>query len=176
MWYVADPTDSTSYYPGENWLASVKAVDDNNASSTTGASSGSEMKSYIASALTIYTSIDYGTVGAGNTSNEGTTTIKAIGNTGLDNEISGQDMESGANLIAIDQQHASTTSGFAWATGITATSTAQTLEIGCKKTTDTSIPATSSTYWLIKIPDIQAAGIYEGTNTIAGVISATNTW
>ena len=176
MWYVADPTDSTSYYPTENWPASVKAVDDNNASSTTGASSGSEMKSYTAYSLVTNITLDYGTVGAGDTSSEATTTVEATGNTGLDKEVSGQDMESGANVIAIDQQHASTTSGFAWATGITATSTATELEINCKKTTATDTPATSSAYWLIKIPLGKAAGTYDGTNTIVGVINETSTW
>ncbi|PIQ92598.1 MAG: hypothetical protein COV69_02105 [Parcubacteria group bacterium CG11_big_fil_rev_8_21_14_0_20_39_14] len=176
MWYVADPTDSTSYYPANTWLATFKAVDDDNASSSQESSSPSEMISYIASALITNITLDYGTVGAGETSGEGTTTIKAIGNTGLDNEISGVDMESGINLIAIDQQHASTTSGFTWATGATATSTATELEINCLKTIATNTPATSSTYWLIKINTGQAAGTYEGTNTISGVISETSTW
>jgi len=177
MWYVADPTDSTSYYPAETWKATVQPADDDNATSSTEGTTGNKMNSYLAYALVTNTTLDYGTVGLGNTSSEATTTVKAIGNVGLDNEISGLNMTSGGNTIIIDQQHASTTSGFAWSTGITATTTpAQELEIDCKKTTATNTAATSSTYWLIKIPGTQAAGTYSGTNTITGVTNETSTW
>ncbi len=176
MWYVADPTDESSYYPSDDWKASVKVVDDNSASSTTEGSSGSTMISYMASDLVTNITLDYGIVGLGAESSEATTTIKAIGNVGLDEDLSGVDMESGVNTMAIDQQHYNLVTDFAWADGTTATSVPAEAELNSLKTISTSTPATSSTYWVIKIPAAQTAGTYSGTNTVTGVISETSTW
>jgi hypothetical protein len=71
------------------------------------------------------TNIPYGSVPPGSTSTEATTTIKATGNVGLDENISGVDMEKAAatTTIAIGEQHYSTTTGFIWGDGVEATST-----------------------------------------------------
>lgn len=181
MWYVADPTDSTSYYPSENWLASVEAKDDNNASSSAEASSGTELASYMAYALVTNTSLDYGSVSPTGESDEATTTVKATGNVGLDEELSGDDMEKDgapATTIGIEQQNYSTTTGFTWGDGsaTAASSSATEFELNCSKTTATNTPATSDTYWKIKIPSAQESGTYNGTNTVTGVTSETSTW
>jgi len=181
MWYVADPTDSTSEFPSENWLASIKAVDDNNASSSTEASSGTELISYMAYALVTNLSLDYGTVAPTGESDEDTITIKATGNVELDEELSGVDMpKDGApeTTIAIAQQEYSTSTGFAWggASSTAASVTPTEFELNCSKTTSTTTPATADTYWKIKIPDAQESGTYNGTNTVTGVMSETSTW
>lgn len=179
LWYVADPTDENSYYPDEDWLASVKAVDDDNASSTTEASSGTDLASYMAYSLVNYESLGYGTVSPTGESDEATTTIKAIGNVGLDQELSGVDMEKdGAPevTIGIEQQEYSTTTGFSWGEGTSASSTPAEFELNVPKTTSTTTPETGDTYWVIKIPEGQESGTYYGTNTIAGITSATSAW
>ena len=181
MWYVADPTDSTSQYPDEDWRGSIVVADDNNASSTTDASSGTELASYMAYALVTNVSLDYGTVSPTGESDEDEITIKATGNVGLDEELSGVDMEkegAPATTIGIAQQEYSTSTGFTWggASSTAASVTPTEFELNCSKTTSTTTPATADTYWKIKIPDAQESGTYNGTNTVTGVMSETSTW
>jgi len=59
---------------------------------------------------------------------------------------------------------------------VTASTSAQELELNCLKSTSTSSPATSSTFWVIKIPIGQGAGTYSGTNTIAAVTGEAQDW
>ncbi len=179
LWYVADPTNEAqeSQYPSDNWLASVKAVDNNDASSTTECSTGREMDTFLAYDVT-ESNIPYGTVYPAGTSNEATTTMRALGNVGMDENIDGANMESGANNIAIGQQHYATSTAFTWdgALANIASTSVQQLELDCAKTTSTSSPATANTYWLIKISDTQVAGIYNGTNTIAALTGESAKW
>jgi len=181
LWFLADPTsgaDATdSPWFAENWLASAKPVDDDNASSTTQGSTGNELDTFLAYDL-LTTAIPYGTVSPGFVSNEATTTLKATGNVGLDENLSGVDMQrqGGGDDIAIGQQHYSTSTGFAWADGATTTVGAVELELDCSKSTSTSSPATKDTYWLIKIPGAKSTGTYNGTNTIAILTSEAQGW
>lgn len=181
LWFLAEPTvgsnatDSTWW--SENWLASVKAIDDDAATTTTEDGDGNELDKFEAYDLTT-SNIPYGSVSAGNTSSEGTTTIKATGNVGLDENVSGADMDQvgDSNTIAIGQQHYSTTTGFTWGDGVVASSTVQELELNCSKSTATSSPATKDTYWLIQVPGGQPSGTYSGTNTIAAITGEAQDW
>ena len=181
LWFLADPTVGSnatdSIWWDEIWLASVKATDDDNASGTTEDSDGTELDKFEAYDLTT-SNIPYGSVPPGNTSNEATTTIKATGNVGLDENISGVDMVRVGNseTIAIGQQHYSTTTGFTWGDGVVASSTVQKLELNCPKSTSTSSPATKDTYWLIQVIIGQASGTYNGTNTIAALTGEAQNW
>ncbi len=175
LWFVADPTIGTSTWEGENWLASVKAQDDNNASTTVEGSSGNELEALLAMNL-LDTAIAYGSVAGDAISTEATTTIEATGNIGLDQNIDGEDMDAGGPTIAIGQQHYSSTTGFAWADGVIASTTVQELELNVPKSTSTSSPATSSTFWIIKVPAAQAGGTYTGTTTIAAKLGEPSGW
>lgn len=181
LWFLADPTvgsgptDSTWW--NENWLASVKAEDDDTASVTAEDWDGNELETFVAYDLTT-SNIPYGSVGPGSISNEATTTIKATGNVGLDENVSGDNMDEvgNSNSIAIGQQHYSTTTGFSWGDGVVASSSSQELELNCSKSTSTSSPATENTYWLIKVPVGQDSGVYNGTNTIAAIAGEAQDW
>jgi hypothetical protein len=182
LWFLADPTypntgaNDTPWF-AENWLASVTAVDDDNASSTTESSSGNELERMLAYDL-LTTSIPYGTVAPGATSSQATTTIQALGNVGMDENLSGTDMQQmpPGQTIDIEQQHYSTTSGFSYWSGATTTATATEAECNCLKSTSTSSPETVDTYWMILVPPSVSTGVFNGTNTIAAVLSEGPEW
>lgn len=175
LWFVADPTIGTSTWEGENWLASVKAQDDNNASTTVEGDTPNELEALLAMNL-LDTAIAYGSVAGDAISTEATTTIEATGNIGLDINIDGLDMANNGNTIVIGQQHYSSTTGFAWADGAIASTSVQELEINCPKSISTSSPATSSAFWIIKVPAAQAGGTYTGTTTIAAKLGEPSDW
>lgn len=175
LWFVADPTISTSTWEGETWLASVKAQDDDNASTTVEGSTANELEPLMGMNL-LDTTIAYGSVAGNTTSTEATTTIEATGNIGLDQNIDGKDMANNGETIAIGEQHYSSTTGFAWEDGVIASTSVQELELNCAKSTSTSSPATSSTFWVIKVPDGQAGGTYVGTTTIAAKFGEPSGW
>jgi len=182
LWFVAEPTfgAATSQTPWweEEWLASVKAVDNNFASSTTESSNGNELQSMLAYDLLTDT-IDYGTVSPAEFSDQSTSTVQATGNVGMDENLSGVDMDKvgGGEIIPIGKQHYATTSGFDyWLEGATTTGIATELELNCPKSTSTSTPATKDTYWMILIPNAISTGVFNGTNTIAAVTSEGTDW
>ncbi len=128
------------------------------------------------SLLTTY--IPYGTVSPGDISDQSTSTVQATGNVGLDENLSGTDMvkDGSAETIPIGAQHYSTTSGFAYWDGATTTNSATELELNCPKSTSTTTPTTSDTYWLIKVPETISTGFFHGTNTIAAITSEGQDW
>jgi len=174
--YHADPTVENSQYPDQNWLASVQVTDDDSASSSlTEGSTGNEMAMFLAYDV-VESSIAYGNVSPGNVSSQQETTVKAIGNVGLDEKLSGTDMTSDGNSIAVSQQEHSFTSGFSYGSGTDLTTTATEYELNCPKTTITDSPATKKTYWLLQVPSDTPAGTYSGTNTIEGVTGESDYW
>ena len=174
--YHADPTDVGSQYPDQNWLTSVQATDDNSVqSSLTESATGNELDQFMAYDVN-ESSIAYGNVGAGDISSQATTTVKATGNVGLDEKLSGTNMTSGANSISVGQQHYATTTGFSYGDGTTLTSSSTEYELNCKKTTVTDTPASKDTYWLLEIPSDTPAGTYTGTTTIGGVTGESTEW
>ncbi len=181
LWFVAEPTTGTatsqSPWWEEEWLASVKAVDNDFASSTTESSNGNELASMLAYDLVTDT-INYGTVSPSEISDQATSTVQATGNVGMDENLSGVNMDrvGGGGSIAIGNQHYATTSGFSYWAGTTTTVGAVELELNCPKSTSTSTPAEKDTYWLILIPNSISTGVFNGTNTIAAVTSEGTDW
>ena len=189
IWYVADPTDAgaiSSPYAAENWLATALAVDDNSAtSSLEESSSGVELQQFLSFNVGT-TSIAYGSYqpGFGNASTSRPTDILATGNTGLDENLSGNEMcttypsctGNEADTIPVDQQHFAT-STVAYASGFALATTTQELEINLIKTTSTTTPATTNTYWGIFVPGaITLSGDYVGVNTLEGKTAETVDW
>jgi len=176
--YHADPTTGTPtpLYDAQNWLASVQATDDDSsASSLTEDSDGAELDTFLAYSVT-EASIAYDSVAAGNDSAEQTTTIEATGNIGLDENLSGTDMTDNGNTILVGQQHYNTAASEGWANGTALTTGATEVELNCAKTTTTGSPATAETYWVLRVPEGQAAGTYSGSNTIAGIGGESGDW
>jgi hypothetical protein len=179
LWYIAEPTDVGSQYPGEAWTAAIAGVDDNNATGTkTLAATPVELFSFPAidllTALIPYSDLEPGTDMAALSA---TTTVLAVGNTGINQGVEGSAMCPGyavgspcansasSTIPDFKQQFATTSvsygSGFALSS-----STPYMLDIRIPKTTSTSTPSSGITYWGIGVPGtITVAGAYTGLNT-----------
>jgi len=181
MYYFADPTDTNTKYPSDTWFSTIKATDNNSASSNTTVSSGVEMNSLIAFSVT--TTIDYGILAVGESNNplNKITTITPTGNVGLDSELSGA-----ANMctdfptcngykIAINNQKYSLTASTSYSSAQTLPSSPLEVELNILKPTTTS-PATKNIWWGILIPNGTQPGVYNGLITITGVKGETAEW
>ncbi len=198
LWYVADPTDgvaSNTVYFAENWRAAVSAIDDNSATSShTQSSIGQEVVSFLALALNTL-AIPYGQLEPGAKTDPlvATTTIRATGNVGIDERLTGKSMcttftsavacnNSATSTIAESNQVFATSSvtyGFASSSvnRILSSTTQKLLDINVKKSTSTVTAARGITYWGIRIPNtITLAGAYTGENTFFGVVSNPAQW
>ena len=193
LWYVADPTDggatNTPYF-AENWLAEVRAIDDDYATGTPSeSSSGKELNSLLAFTLNTL-SIPYGEVEPGSDTGQlnATTSISATGNVGLDEGLEGSSMcstytststcpASASSTIPADQQQYSTSLvNYGLGTALSSTSQ-QELEINVLKSTSTSTPESKLTYWGIAVPGtISLAGLYTGENIFYAVTSEPGDW
>jgi hypothetical protein len=190
LWYIADPTDGTSPYSAQNWLAQVRGIDDDAATGALGESTvGGEVLSFLAFALNTLT-IPYGALEPGQQSDPlvATTTIAATGNVGLDKEVTGESMcptytpstpcpNSLTSTIPVyEQVFATGTVAYAAGTPLSS-STAQEIEINVPKSISTSTPTTSNAYWGIRVPSaITVAGAYTGENTFYAILGETNEW
>ena len=193
LWYIADPTDggaTNTVYFAEDWLAEVRAVDDDSATGTASESTtGQELNSLLAFALNTL-AIPYGELEPGNNTGtlSATTSVSATGNVGLDEELTGESMcttysgatpcgNSSTSTIPESEQEFATTS-LAYGAGTTlSSSTQQELEIDILKSTSTSTPASGITYWGIAVPgSITLAGLYTGENTFYAVVGEPADW
>jgi hypothetical protein len=205
LWYNADPTDATTPWTAENWMASARIQDDNFASSTlTEGTSGDEVTSLLAFNVSS-TSIQYGGLEPGQTLAVSTTSdFRAEGNVGLDQDIYGATMCTDfSSLGGPGNPDACDTNGVDPTRDIPATTTQKvatsslayshpeayfigasttpfgplSFEIRVPKTTSTSSPATRYNYWGISIPSaITLAGSYTGQDTIIGKKSNISFW
>lgn len=196
LWYNADPTDSGTQHPSDNWLASVQASDDNFAtSSLTESTTGNELISFLAFTVP-ETSIGFGGLQPGQQNDplSTTTTLRAIGNVGLDQDLYGDTMcttwsapdscdTNGidpSNDIPIVNQKTATSSvayASAFAYALTGSTTPTYVGIHVPKTTATSSPQSKNNFWAIKIPaTITVAGAYTGQDTITAITASSTNW
>lgn len=195
LWYVADPTDPapvTPLFEAEDWRASISAIDDNNATSSFVQSTtpGIEVVSFLSFELAA-NAIPYGDLAPGdNTGNlNATTTVRATGNVGIDQELSGLRMcpgtgqlgdcpNSATSSIPEGQQEFATSSvPYTTGTDLPATTTPSTLDLNVNKPTSTSTPTSEIIYWGLEVPGtITLAGTYTGQNTFMAVTSNAAQW
>jgi len=91
-------------------------------------------------------SISYGALNPGGDSTEASTVMKARGNVGVDQQLSGTNMTSGGDSIAVGQQKYNLTAAQGWTAG-TALSTIPTeVELNVTKPKTGSLTPTKSTY------------------------------
>jgi len=191
--YYADATASTSgtiQFPTENWLATVKAIDNGNNTHNLEVTSGVEMNALIAFNITPK-SINYGTlnVGGKNEKLDRVLTTTPTGNVGLDQEHQGIPKMctnyhattnplcatvSGTQIDVTKQKYALAASTN-YADGTSLTSSKVEVEINIPKVT-TGTPTTKSTYWGIEIPPNTLPGEYKGMNTIYAKIAELADW
>lgn len=191
LWFIADPTDAGSQFPSDNWLASVRAVDDNFATSSwIDGSTGNELTQFLAFAVST-SSIPYGSLEPGQNTGtlNATTTISAHGNVGLDENLDGSDMcttflspncaggDSTNTIFVNNQQYATTTTSVPYGSGTSLSGTPTEFELNVPKSTSTTTPATKDTVWGIAVPStITLAGNYTGTTTITAVVGESVDW
>lgn len=172
--YFADPTVASTLFPSETWKSTIKATDPSN-SATTEVSTGVEMNTLLA--YSVGSSINYGSLSAGQSNDplDKTLTMAATGNVGLDAELEGADMTSGANSIGVENQKYSKTTSTAYASGTALSSSPTELELDVKKTTTTT-PEEEIIYFGLSVPGGTAPGTYSGSNTVGAIMSETAGW
>jgi len=201
LWYNADPSDTGSKYPGQNWLASVQVTDDNGAASalTEATTGGKELTSFLAFDVP-ETSIAYGGLQPGQQTDplDPTTTLKELGNVGLDESLYGETMCPGWSSspnqnycdshngndptrdITVDNQKTGTSSvayASPYSYALSGSTTPISVAIHVPKTTSTSSPQYKLNYWGILVPSaITISGNYFGQDTITAVESAAANW
>jgi hypothetical protein len=196
LWFVAEPTDDATNTPAilelDNWSAAAYGVDDNNATNTLVISdSGVELRSFTAFSL-LTSDILYGELAPGfdTVTLRATTTFNNLGNTGIDQEIYGDDMCDGyspgnpctpslsATIPADQQRFASTTLLYSNPSASVLSSTTPTLaNVNAPKTTSTSTPIQRNTFFGIAVPSsITFSGDYTGMNTFMAVPGPAATW
>ncbi len=194
LWFTADPTDgiaSDTPFFAQKWSAGVAGVDNNNATgSMATTSSPVELLSYVAISLQTnliaYDQLEPGQTMANLTAS---TSVRAVGNTGINEILSGDSMcgtyspsnpckVSATSTIPMGQQHFAT-SAVAYASGavLQASTSSSTLDIRIPKPIFTATSSVGTTYWGIAVPGtITLAGTYTGQNTFFAVRSPTSTW
>ncbi len=191
LWFIADPTVSGTPFSAQHWVAGIAGVDNNNATGSMSTSTSPvELLSLVAIDL-VTQLIAYDQLEPGNQMNNltATTTMRAVGNTGLNQLLGGDSMcttysplnpcpVSASSTIPQDQQRYATSAvAFASGTQLQPTSTPATLDIRILKPTSTTTPTSGVTYWGIAVPGtISLAGSYTGRNTFTGAISAPANW
>jgi hypothetical protein len=190
LWFLADPTDSSSPFATASWTAAIAGVDDDNATGTL--STGTNFVDILTfPALSLLTAeIPYGALEPGAPAGPLTasTTIQAVGNAGLDQNVEGESMcttfgignecpTSATSTVAENNQRFSTSS-VAYGSGFTLSSTSPfQLELNVRKSTSTSVFAEGRTFWGIQVPgSITLAGAYTGLNTFMAVVSEPGEW
>jgi hypothetical protein len=196
LWFVADPTDAGPNTPAafaaDTWKAAVLGTDDNGLSSSlVDGSSPVELISFTALDL-ISAQIPYGALEPGNNSGtlSSSTTVRSLGNTGLDQQVTGDSMcgtysvptkcrVSATSTIPENQQKFSSSSlSYASAGSLTLSSTtAKEVELNVHKTTSTTTIQTGTTYWGIAVPiAITLAGSYKGLNSFIAKTAEAIDW
>lgn len=196
LWFIADPTDSAVNIPAAfaaaNWSAGISAIDDDAAiGSMATTSSPVDLISFTALDL-LTPEIPFGALEPGDDSGTltATTTIVSTGNTGLDQELTGESMcgtfaignecgpSASSTIPESEQQFASTSIAYnSIFAGTLSSTTDQELELDINKTTSTSTLSQGVTYWGIAVPiSITLAGDYKGLNTFTAVTAEAIDW
>jgi hypothetical protein len=118
-----------------------------------------------------------------------TTSLRSVGNTGLDQLLGGDSMcttygpstpcpVSATSTIPESEQHyASSSLAYGSGNALTASSSPTLFQIQILKPTSTTTPSKKTTYWGINVPGtISLAGSYTGRNTFTGAISSPSAW
>ncbi len=158
--YFADPTDAGSPNSSDDWTCDMVPTD--GVGTGTSASDTVEMNSLLA--LSVTSSINYGTVTANEdtgASNQ-TVTITNTGNRDMDPQLSGTDMSDGGNSIGVANQEYSDAS-FTYGAGTDLSSSPTTFNLSLPQQTSSSI--TDIIYWGLGVPNGTPSGTYTGTNT-----------
>ncbi len=194
LWFIADPTNGiitdTPFY-NQAWVAGISGVDNNNATGSMATSTTEvELESLVAiDLLNELIAYDQLEPGDGMPNLTASTTLRVLGNTGLNQLLGGDSMcgtyapgtpcavSATSTIPQSQQRYGTSTVVYASGVSLQPTSTPALLDIRIPKPTSTSTPATGTTYWGIAVPGaISLAGSYTGQNTFMGAVSAPGVW
>jgi len=196
LWYIADPTDggaTNTVHFATDWSAAVSGVDEVATGTMATSSIRQEVVSFMALALDTAT-IPFSDLEPGNRTDPllATTTVRAVGNVGLDELLSGEAMcgtytsavtcpNSASSTINENYLVFATSSvsyGNATSSGFTLSSTTyKELEVNIEKSTSTVTQKSGVTYWGIEVPvAITLSGLYTGENTFIGKTAEPADW
>lgn len=196
LWFVADPTDTGPNTPttfaNDTWTAAVAGIDDDGATGSLATSSSPVELISFSSIDILANEIAYGAIEPGQDTGSlsATSTLRNVGNTGLDQEARGDSMcgtysvsspcpTSSTSTIPESEQHfASSSLSYNSVLALTLSSTSdQEVELDVPKTTSTSTPQEAVTYWGIAVPSsITLAGSYQGLNTFTAKTAEAADW
>ncbi len=194
LWFNADPTTAGSVFAAEEWVATLRAIDDDAEESawTTG-DTGRDLQQFLAFDVP-QNMIAYGALEPGQTTGTlfATTSLRSLGNTGVDSAVFGTDMcvtypsctGNATSTIFVDNQQYATTAAVVYDfdtpnAQVLSTATSAPLQLVVPKptATNTALLPAELTYWGIRVPiDITFAGDYYGQNTIVGVVTPSGSW
>ncbi len=172
--HFADATDDGSSYSGETWVANAMLND----GTINSATSTNAFELNTLSALSISTSsLQYGTLALDAISATSTIVVTNSGNNdALPLSVNGGNWACGVGAFSAGYQRVSTSSIYTdWASGmLSMNASSLTLGLSMIKQTSTSTPATSSSFWNLKIPSEadMAAEIY-ASSTLSGTCTTT---
>lgn len=170
VYYFADPTDPSSTYSAQTWLATAIATDSANATGSAD-SSGVELNTLVAVNVTT-SSINYGTVTGGTNTgavNQTATTTNA-GNVTTTLQLSAlSTLTNGGNIIETSSQRYSTSSFTYPGTSTPLTGSAVTVGgVTLVQPTSTSF-VDRATFWGVSVSSSFPTGTYSGVTTFAGL-------
>lgn len=177
--FYTTPTDGDHVAASTTgWMSRITIWDEALSTSSSFTATSVDVTS-VAAFTVVEDSIPYGTVAAGNDtgSTRATTTPVNYGNTPIDVNVSGEDMDDGgSNIIEIQRQQHSLSPIFSYPGGTnTSSSTPNLLNTEIPRPT---VQATTSDeiYWGIGIPGGTSSGDYSGYNTFAVIEDADGNW
>lgn len=194
LWFVADPTDigTPIAFEEDIWSVGVSGSDDNFATSSMATTTNpKELISFTALDL-LSAEIPYGSLEPGTDTGtlNASTSVLSVGNTGLDQEVTGESMcgtytvstecpVSASSTIPESEQKFSSSSLAYTSPGALALASSSNIEVelDVNKSTSTSTPNIGITYWGISVPvSITLAGSYQGLNTFIAVTAEPADW
>ena len=194
LWFIADPTNGTTTdtaFSAQHWAAGVAGIDNNSATGSMSTSTTPlELQSLVAigllTNLIAYTQLEPGT---SMPTLSASTTLRVLGNTGLNQLLGGDSMCIGyspavgcqvsatSTIPQSEQRYATSAVAYGSGVSLSPTSTPGTLLIQIPKPISTSTPSTGQTFWGIAVPgSVSLAGSYTGQNTFTGAVSSPLSW
>jgi len=170
VYYFADPTDPSSTYSAQTWLATAIATDSANATGSADFS-GVELLTLVAVNVTT-SSLNYGTVTGGTdtgATNQTATTTNA-GNVTTTLQLSAlSTLTSGANVIETSSQRYSTSSFTYVGTSTALTGSPVTVQGVTLIQPTTTTNVSRATFWGVSVSSSFPTGTYSGVTTFAGL-------
>jgi len=186
LWFVAEPTTAGAFattpaaFAADQWQVSVSGSDDNFATGTAATTTSPVELEQLAAIDIANADIAFGPVEPGFTTGtlSATSTTINIGNTGLDQDVSGESMcgtftpstlcpvDPTSTIPVSEQRVAASPLSYTDPLANTLATTTLEIELDIQKSISTSTPNRADTYWGIAVPiEITLAGDYTGLNS-----------